>query len=1091
MKKRLLALNLVLVLLLTLVPTVSFADGSVVLAPDADGNPSAEYYVNEDSDYTTEFKFTPTETGIYRLQIWQPQAQPVSGESLVLYRSGDNAEVISFSLKETTDYTKCVLKAGVEYTFKVENNQAGQHSISLRFIEAAEYAEAVEISSANFPDAAFRQYVERYDINQNGLLDADELAAIYSLYICSSQSFPIQSLNGIEKFIYTKHISIDTDYTVDSDSSVKELPALPNGIESLNIRTGYLEKLPDLSVYTNLRFFNCSYNQITSLSALPNGLLELDCRGNQITEWPELPASLFWLDCSSNQLTMLPELPNGLEYLDCSYNELTSLPTLPDGLLELYCSGNQIAEWPELPDSLFRFGCSSNQLTMLPDLPNGLEYLDCSVNQITEWPELPDSLFRLYCSNNQLTMLPDLPSGLQTLHCGDNQLTSLPTLPDGLQEVYCCNNPLAEFPTLPDSLTTIGYSAFAGCSSLTDVTIPDSVTTIGDGAFGGCSSLTNVTIPDSVTTIGDSAFHDCSSLTSVTIPDGVTTIGRYAFSGCSSLTSVTIPDGVTEIGDSAFYDCRSLTSVTVPASLTTVGERAFYGCSSICNVSYKGNSEQWNNIDIGGGNEWFTQTFSGKVDNVEWSYDDGVLTISGTGCILDGPWKTFSDSITRIVIEAGITAIGNSAFSCCSRLANVTISDSVTVIGDSAFSDCTSLTNITIPSSVTSIGNDVFWRCEALKSVTIPSGVTTIGDRAFEYCHALDSIAIPDSVTAIGDDAFSNCGSLTDINYSGTDEQWNAIDIGEGNNWLTRDFSGICGGEGDGTNLKWQFDDGVLTISGNGSMTNVTERAPWAAFTDFIIRVEIADGVTTIGNLAFWRCFELTSVSIPNSVITIGEKAFLRCISLTDVIIPDSVTTIGEYAFKDCSFTDLTIPSSVKTMGICAFEGCGYLENVTILDGVEAISDWAFTMCMRLKSVTIPSSVKSIGNQAFDGECELTVYFNGTQEQWNSIEIGERNQPLRSAEIIFTGVHTHTTETINYVAPTCTEDGYTGDEVCTVCGETVSTGEVIAATGHSYGDDNVCDDCGHKQSVSEAIQTWISDTIQTIRNFFDKIFGRG
>lgn len=87
-------------------------------------------------------------------------------------------------------------------------------------------------------------------------------------------------------------------------------------------------------------------------------------------------------------------------------------------------------------------------------------------------------------------------------------------------------------------------------------------------------------------------------------------------------------------------------------------------------------------------------------------------------------------------------------------------------------------------------------------------------------------------------------------------------------------------------------------------------------------------------------------------------------------------------------------------------------------------------------------------------------------------------------------VHTHTTEIRNAKDATCTEDGYTGDEVCTGCGATVSTGEVIAATGHSYGDDNVCDDCGHKQSVSEAIQSWISDTVQTIRNFFDKIFGR-
>ena len=115
--------------------------------------------------------------------------------------------------------------------------------------------------------------------------------------------------------------------------------------------------------------------------------------------------------------------------------------------------------------------------------------------------------------------------------------------------------------TIPDSVTTIGESAFRGCSSLASVTIPDSVTSIGDNTFYGCNSLTNVTIGNSVTTIGWSAFYGCTSLTSVTIPDSITSIGGYAFGGCSSLTSVIIPDSVTSIGYSAFFRCYSLTSV--------------------------------------------------------------------------------------------------------------------------------------------------------------------------------------------------------------------------------------------------------------------------------------------------------------------------------------------------------------------------------------------------------------------------------------------------------------------------------------------------------------------------------------------------
>ena len=93
--------------------------------------------------------------------------------------------------------------------------------------------------------------------------------------------------------------------------------------------------------------------------------------------------------------------------------------------------------------------------------------------------------------------------------------------------------------------------------------IPSSVTSIGDSAFSGCSGLTSVTIPSSVTSIDWYAFENCSGLTSVTIPSSVTSIGRYAFSGCSGLTSVTIPSGVTSIGQDAFYNSSGLTSVYV------------------------------------------------------------------------------------------------------------------------------------------------------------------------------------------------------------------------------------------------------------------------------------------------------------------------------------------------------------------------------------------------------------------------------------------------------------------------------------------------------------------------------------------------
>ena len=331
---------------------------------------------------------------------------------------------------------------------------------------------------------------------------------------------------------------------------------------------------------------------------------------------------------------------------------------------------------------------------------------------------------------------------------GCSALTSI-TIPHSVTSIgnytfYYCSS-LTSI-TIPESVTSIG-SAFCGCSSLTSITIPYGVPTIEDNVFFGCSSLTSITIPESVTSIGIWSFSGCSSLTSITIPNSVMSIGNSAFFGCSSLTSITIPYGVPTIEDQVFSGCSSLTSITIPESVTSIGSYSFYGCSSLTSITIP---ESITNIG--------ESAFSGCS-----SLTDSINIPNGVTTIEAGTFSGCS-SLASITIPESITSIGHQAFWSCSSLASITIPNGVTTIGDYAFYDCHSLvSSISIPYGVTTIGEHTFYGCVSLPSISIPNSVTSIGYNAFKYCYSFTSVIIPNSVTSIENSAFQDCLSLTSV----------------------------------------------------------------------------------------------------------------------------------------------------------------------------------------------------------------------------------------------------------------------------------------------------------------------------------------
>ena len=185
------------------------------------------------------------------------------------------------------------------------------------------------------------------------------------------------------------------------------------------------------------------------------------------------------------------------------------------------------------------------------------------------------------------------------------------------------------------------------------------------------------------------------------------------------------------------------------------------------------------------------------------------------------------------------------------------------------------------------------------------------------------------------------------------------------------DDSGSCG---DNVTYTFVSSTGTLTIQGSGAMKNSSETSvPWYSYRTNIKTVIIEDGVTSIGNVAFYFCSGLTSVTIPNSVTSIGSDAFGGCSGLTSVTIPNGVTSIGWSAFRGCSgLTSVTIPNSVTSIEGYAFGWCSGLTSITIPNSVTSIGDCAFYNCSGLTSVTMPNSVMSIGAQAFRGCSGLT-----------------------------------------------------------------------------------------------------------------------
>ena len=512
-------------------------------------------------------------------------------------------------------------------------------------------------------------------------------------------------------------------------------------------------------------------------------------------------------------------------------------------------------------------------------------------------------------------------------------------------------------------VTGIEENAFNYDGRVETIVIPDSITYIDPAAFAifNREGLTDIVVGDDnknfISVNGSLYTKDMKTLllyaygkteTTFTIPSGVTTIADYAFY-CSKLTEIVIPTTVTSIGDSAFEYCYSLMRVEIGGGVTSIGDYAFYNCNNLTSV---------------------------QIPNSVTSIGDYAFY----NC----------NGLTGVWIPNSVISIGKSAFKECDGLTNVEISNGVMSIGDHAFEACDRLTSVRIPASVTSIGNGAFCHCNILASITvsenntayksiggnlyskdgttliqyavgkkattftIPASVTIVSSKAFYSCYSLTEIVIPDSVTSIGDSAFMYCSKLAVVRITNI-----AI-------WCNISFGDAYSNPLYFAKKLYLNNELVTELTIPDGVTSIGDYAFYSC--ESLTKIVIPDSVTNIGSSAFAYCDSLTSVFIPDSVTSIGSSAFAYCDSLTSVVIGDSVTSIGPYAFSGCSgLTSVEMGDSVTSIGHSAFYNCNSLRSVVIPDGVTSIGSSTFAYCDSLTSVFIPDSVTSIGSSAFYG----------------------------------------------------------------------------------------------------------------------------
>ena len=366
-------------------------------------------------------------------------------------------------------------------------------------------------------------------------------------------------------------------------------------------------------------------------------------------------------------------------------------------------------------------------------------------------------------------------------------------------------------------------------------------------------------------------------------------------------------------------------------------------------------------------------------ENIHWSLSEaGVLTVSGQGemdnyslqysekdkqYITTAPWGEYMKQITSVVMESGITSVGQCAFAYLTYLKQVIVPDTLVRVENNGFNRSFQVEEILLPDSVTYIGDHAFSNLSNMKSFHFPAQLVSLGGKAFYNCRKLESLVLPDGFQTMGEGCFESCVGLKHVFLPGTTQSVGLHAFDE--------CSKVVGVSGPAS--VYCFENQVATISGTGVAKDHPDWGYLAAnFGGPLKKAVVCDGITalgaqvTIGKGFFQDCDQMTEVTIPETVTSLGDHVFHGCSSLTELHLPEGLTSMGDYVLCGCSrLTELHLPEGVDRIGRFGLAGLHGLTELILPPGIRAVGEYAFNATDNVREILLPDSCGSIGSYCF------------------------------------------------------------------------------------------------------------------------------